>query len=66
MAKPTAGCLLPAGLLRRDTGQNPRRRLWQTEGAKFWLRIVNEREATPRSAGRKRTDRAPDITPKYR
>ena len=27
MAEPTAGCLLSAGLLRRDTGQNPRRRL---------------------------------------
>ena len=24
MAEPTAGCLLSAGLLRRDTGQNPR------------------------------------------
>jgi putative transposase len=27
MAEPTAGCLLSAGVLRRDTGQKPRRRL---------------------------------------
>jgi putative transposase len=67
MTEPTAGCLLSAGVLRRDTGQNRdedfvRNRpstlrlafrpdgtketlgIWieQTEGAKFWLRVMNE------------------------